>query len=263
MVERVSTGITGLDETLGGGYPKGRNVLLIGSAGTGKTTFALQFIHDGAKRGEKVAYLSLEQKVDELKKDVKTVGLDFTEFEKKKLVTFYDQSFAKEAEGPDVGDLAELPGKYAFNADKKSKTAVVQSAYEQIFKKAKADGVSRFVVDSIPALAANIIPSIEFENEIKMRTVLRKILIKMCNQMKECGFTSIFIAEAKGDDESDEFGIASYVTDGVIILKVNPALDTRIMAVKKMRATSHSTKPQSFAFTREGIVVNIPKKTQI
>jgi len=263
VVERISTGVKGLDDVLNGGYPKGRNILVMGAAGSGKTTLALQFIHEGARRGEKGAYLSLEQRVDEITKDAKTIGLDFTEFEKKNIVKFYDQSFAKDAAGPDVRELAEFPGKFPYTGDQKSMPTNTQGVYEQIFKKAKDEGVSRFVIDSIPALAVNIIPSIEHENETKMRMVLRKILIKLCNQLKEYGFTSLFIAEAKGDEESDEFGIASYVTDGVLILKLNQALDTRTIRVGKMRVTSHSLKPNTFEFTNEGIEVKVPKRTQL
>jgi KaiC/GvpD/RAD55 family RecA-like ATPase len=46
-LERVSTGIAGLDELVDGGYPKGRTILVSGDPGSGKTTFGLQFLLDG------------------------------------------------------------------------------------------------------------------------------------------------------------------------------------------------------------------------
>ncbi|HKI75722.1 MAG TPA: ATPase domain-containing protein, partial [Candidatus Bathyarchaeia archaeon] len=44
-MDRVPTGIKGLDELLGGGFPDGRCILIVGSPGSGKTTFALQYLY--------------------------------------------------------------------------------------------------------------------------------------------------------------------------------------------------------------------------
>src|SRR2546426_10741350 len=48
FLDRVPTGIKGLDELLGGGFPDGRCILIVGSPGSGKTTFALQYLYHGA-----------------------------------------------------------------------------------------------------------------------------------------------------------------------------------------------------------------------
>ena len=61
MLERVSTGIRGLDKLLGGGFGKGFLVEVAGSAGTYKSTFALQFAVEGVRNNEKVTYISLEE----------------------------------------------------------------------------------------------------------------------------------------------------------------------------------------------------------
>lgn len=63
----VSTGIGGLDEILGGGLTRGRIYLLEGTPGTGKTTVGLQFLLDGAARGEKCLYVTLSESIDELR----------------------------------------------------------------------------------------------------------------------------------------------------------------------------------------------------
>lgn len=57
----VSTGIAGLDEVLGGGFVRGGLALLQGEPGTGKTTLGLQFLFDGAARGERGMYVSLTE----------------------------------------------------------------------------------------------------------------------------------------------------------------------------------------------------------
>ena len=66
VAHRVSTGIAGLDDILGGGLPAGRLYLLQGNPGAGKTTLALQFLMEGAARGERVLYITLSETRDEM-----------------------------------------------------------------------------------------------------------------------------------------------------------------------------------------------------
>lgn len=63
---RISTGVPGLDDILGGGFPGHRLYLVEGDPGTGKTTLALQFLLDGKRRGERVLYVTLSETKDEL-----------------------------------------------------------------------------------------------------------------------------------------------------------------------------------------------------
>ncbi len=61
VVERQSSGIAGLDEVLGGGFPTGQMYLVEGNPGAGKTTLGLQFLREGARRGEKCCYVVLSE----------------------------------------------------------------------------------------------------------------------------------------------------------------------------------------------------------
>jgi circadian clock protein KaiC len=63
---RVLTAVEGLDAILGGGLPAGHVYLVEGAPGTGKTTLALQFLLEGARRGERVLYVTLAETKDEL-----------------------------------------------------------------------------------------------------------------------------------------------------------------------------------------------------
>lgn len=65
-VERVPTGVPGLDDILGGGLPKRHLYLVEGDPGTGKTTLALQFLLEGIRHGEKVLYVTLSESKREL-----------------------------------------------------------------------------------------------------------------------------------------------------------------------------------------------------
>lgn len=61
MIDKIPTGIAGVDELIGGGLPKGRSILLSGEPGTGKTLFSLQYLLEGAKRGESVIYVTTRE----------------------------------------------------------------------------------------------------------------------------------------------------------------------------------------------------------
>jgi circadian clock protein KaiC len=72
--DRISTGSDGLDDILGGGFDADRMYLYEGRPGTGKTTIALQFLLEGARRGERVLYITLSETEKELRLVAKRHG---------------------------------------------------------------------------------------------------------------------------------------------------------------------------------------------
>ncbi len=66
-VARQTTGIVGLDDVLGGGLPSNRLYVIEGDPGAGKTTFALQFLLEGVRLGQRVLYVTLSETADELR----------------------------------------------------------------------------------------------------------------------------------------------------------------------------------------------------
>src|SRR5215211_65733 len=79
--ERALTGIAGLDAILGGGLPTNHLYLVDGEPGTGKTTLALQFLLEGARRGEKGLYVTLSESSSELRGVAESHGWDLGEIE--------------------------------------------------------------------------------------------------------------------------------------------------------------------------------------
>ena len=63
---RAATGITGLDDILGGGFPRNRLYLIQGDPGVGKTTLGLQFLREGVRGGERVMYVTLSETIEEI-----------------------------------------------------------------------------------------------------------------------------------------------------------------------------------------------------
>jgi circadian clock protein KaiC len=76
---RCPTGIEGLDDIIGGGFPRDCFYLIQGDPGSGKTTLALQFLLEGVRRGEKVFYITLSETTDELLKVARSHGWSLAE----------------------------------------------------------------------------------------------------------------------------------------------------------------------------------------
>ncbi|NLS01286.1 AAA family ATPase [Rhizobium sp. P38BS-XIX] len=76
LLEKALTGVAGLDDVLSGGLSRGHVFLLEGSPGTGKTTIALQFLREGASRGERCLYISLSETEYELRESAQSHGIE-------------------------------------------------------------------------------------------------------------------------------------------------------------------------------------------
>ncbi len=83
--ERAPTGIAGLDEMLGGGLPRSSATVIQGATGTGKTLLGLQFLLEGARRGEPGIHFTLEETPDQLRGIALGFGWDLQELERRKL----------------------------------------------------------------------------------------------------------------------------------------------------------------------------------
>ncbi len=87
----MKTGIPGLDDVLKGGLRRGASLLITGPPGTGKTIFGIQFIVEGAKKGEAGIYITSEETIADLRVYAKELGLPMEELEKKGLITLIQQ----------------------------------------------------------------------------------------------------------------------------------------------------------------------------
>jgi circadian clock protein KaiC len=120
---RIPTGIKGFDELIAKGFPIGKNILINGGPGTGKTIFGLEYIYNGVtKFNEKGLYISFEQKEDALKEQAEQLGFDLEK----------EGIFVEHIAPNNISSIGEITGFIRL--------------YESKF------GIKRVVIDSLPAL---------------------------------------------------------------------------------------------------------------
>ena len=88
--ERIPTGIPRLDTMLGGaGYYRGSSILVSGTAGTGKTTLAAQFVNAACGRGERCLYFGFEESLSQVTRNMRSVGIDLAPWLQAGLLQYY------------------------------------------------------------------------------------------------------------------------------------------------------------------------------
>jgi circadian clock protein KaiC len=88
--ERISTGVSHLDTMLGGaGYYRGSSILVSGTAGTGKTTLAAQFVSAACGRGERCLYFGFEESLSQVTRNMRSVGIDLAPWLQAGLLQYY------------------------------------------------------------------------------------------------------------------------------------------------------------------------------
>lgn len=224
--ERIKTGIDGLDEMIEGGIPINHTVVVMGSFGTGKTTFALQYIVKGLMEDENCIFISLEEDEESITKNALSYGWDLKpSIDSKKLA------------------LVKLEPSDAKNTINRIKS--------ELPKFIKEFGAKRIVLDSVSLL------NMLYDDPTEMRTQL----FSLCQQIKESGATTLFTAEVKDDNPtSSRDGLVEYTVDGVILLRYSEMAESSdvqlTIRVIKMRRTRHSRKIKPYSLTDTGPVVH-------
>ncbi|MBP2689965.1 MAG: circadian clock kinase KaiC [Deltaproteobacteria bacterium] len=223
---KCPSGIRGLDEITGGGLPRGRPTLVAGSAGCGKTLFAMEFLVRGAlEHGEPGVFMAFEESARDLAQNVASLGFDLADLaaRKKLLVDFVsiERTEIQETGEYDLGGLFIRLG----------------HAIDSI-------GAKRVVLDTIESLFAGL------SNEGILRSELRRLF----RWLKKKGVTAVITAE-RGENTISRHGLEEYVADCVIMLdhRVTEQVSTRRARVVKYRGSRHETNEFPFLIGDDGI----------
>ena len=232
-LERVPTGIPGVDRVSGGGLPMGRNALVHGVAGSGKTVFATQFLVEGVRQfGQPGVYVTLGEPVADLKRNGESLGWDLGRWEREGSWRWVDVSPATEAE--------VVTGEFDFSG---LATRIV-TAIQEI-------GAKRLVIDSISA-AFTRYPDV---------TAVRWALHALLATLAETGVTAVLTIEGNPSEQDALYvHMGEHATDSIIRMEYGLAGESRrrSLEVVKVRGGGHRTGPYPFTIRPVQGIVAIP-----
>jgi KaiC/GvpD/RAD55 family RecA-like ATPase len=232
-LDRVQTGIPGLDELLEGGFVRGSTTLLSGRSGSGKTIFGLQFLcHGITKCDESGIFVSLETRPKELRKEAFRLGWDLKALEQSGKLILIDAASNK----------AGLATSEKFALKRGFDTATLAEA---IYEAIQSITAQRVVIDSLSGL------SIRYSEPSDVRNAVFTI----SSLLSELGVTSILIGETNKPLEQSRAGVEQFLTQGLIELNLveDETGLTRDLLIWKMLQTSHSLKRHKFKIDDSGI----------
>ncbi len=231
----VTTGITGLDKILGGGFPQGRVIVVIGGPGCGKSILSSQFLYNGiTKSNENAVYISLDESKEHYMTEMLSFGWDFDSLEKEGKFNFVDANNVKQIpQDAQIGRL-QVGGKELGLVNL---IDMINSAVE----KTKA---RRIVLDSISGLIFRF-PKIEER---------RLAILDIIDGLSATGATCIVTSELISSGESRELQAEEYIAHGVITLQTLRSGD-RAIQVRKMRGAKVDTHPRPYMIKDNGFEV--------
>lgn len=236
---RTPTGVPGLDELIGGGFPQGRVVLILGEPGAGKTIICSQFLANGVERfGENGLFVSLEEGKSHFLREMAAFGWNFDEMEKRRKFGFVDASPIRTIPGEvRVGKLTL--GRQDFS---------LVSLLEIVKSNSKAVDARRIVIDPVSLLM------LQFSEESQRR----KSILDLVEALAETGATCLLSTELRRVGlRGRTVQLEEYLVHGAILMQTIPAGRTmeRTIQVEKMRETQIDRQPRPYRITEKGIEV--------
>jgi len=221
--KRLSVGITGVDEMLGGGIPAGYSVLLTGPSGSGKSVLATQFISEGARHGEPGVIAVFEKRPAEYSQDDSG-----------------GQRFDRLVRDGKVGILHTRPLDLS-----------IDEMLNEIVDAIQRFKARRLVIDSLSGFELALAPT--------FREDFRESLYRMVAVLTGMGITMMMTAELEDSYTELRFSPhgTAFLTDAIIMqryVEMKGQLQ-RVMAVVKVRGSDHSRDLRTFEITSEGIVM--------
>ena len=249
--EHVPTGIPGLDDILGGGYPRSRVILITGGPGSGKTTMSLQFLIDGVERfDERGVFISLEESKYHLITEMANFGWDLEKYEKKNQLAIVDASPLRQITKEKDGEITSNEEQRDLRI--RGPEFSVQALSTVIRSYARVTRATRIVIDPITSL------SFQFPDPQQRRTAA----IDLLDSLMSMGTTNLITSEmgnqTSGLANQREIAAEEYLCHGVIVLH-NSHIPGRgvvtALEIEKMRETKHDRQLHPYSITEKGMNV--------
>jgi circadian clock protein KaiC len=218
--ERVSTGIPRLDSMLGGkGFYRGSSVLVTGTAGTGKSSLAANFVNAASQRGERSLYFAFEESPQQIMRNMRSIGFNLEPWVNKGLLQFH----------------SSRPTLYGLETH----LAVMHQQIQEYKPRA-------VVIDPI----SNLINTGSV-------TEVRSMLLRLVDFLKSQQITAVFTSlSSQGDNslEETEIGVSSIMDTWLLLRDIELGGErNRGIYVLKSRGMAHSNQIREFVITSKGI----------
>ena len=253
--DRVSTGVPGLDEMLGGGLIPGRPYVVSGTTGSGKTILAVQFLHQGVKQGERALLVAIDEPPAEIRENVRALGWDVGKI---RILDVHPaaKAFSKRvsmvevAAQRTVGSLRDA-GPIAKTEAMKQAAPEISVPSLQLMLKQELYEVKygRVVIDSLTSL----------KKLSEMMGDMNTSIVSLLRFLSESSVTSLIITDLPDPTELEP---EIFICRGEIRLHKRMVANKidRCVTIEKLRGSPHDTMPRPMTITEAGITVEPKKK---
>lgn len=233
-VAKLPTGIIGFDQIANGGLPKGRSTLLSGTAGSGKTVLALQFLIAGVRSfNESGVFVTFEESPADLMQNVRSFGWDLEGMVAERKIAVVDAT-------PEPGAEVVSAGAYDLSA----LLARIENAISSV-------GAKRVILDAIGAL----FPQLTDAN------IVRRELHRIAAGLRRLGVTTLVTMERVEEEGGvGRWGVEEFVADNVILVRnrLEQEKRRRTLEILKFRGATHQKGEYPFTIDAEDGVTIIP-----
>ncbi|MFO7604786.1 MAG: circadian clock protein KaiC, partial [Desulfurivibrionaceae bacterium] len=215
--DRVTTGLPALDTMLGGGYYRGSTILISGTAGAGKSTFAAACVEAACRAGRKSLYFAFEESEPQIVRNMRSVGMDLEPWVRKGLLGFQ----------------AARPNIYGLEMHLVRMYALIEEFQPEVV-----------IMDPISNMVA-----VGSEREVNA------MLNRLIDYLKGRGITSVFTSLAHpGTTEMTEVAISSLIDTWLLLRTEETSGErNRTLFILKSRGMAHSNQVREFRLSDQGI----------
>jgi len=231
--ERISSGIEGLNQLLDGGFLAGRNILVIGGPGSGKSILGTQFIVNNIGE-EPSIYVSLDYSKKTFLNDMNNFGWDFAAYEEDKKFIFIDGSSIRK-----IPQTKNVDG-VVYSEENLSLEDIIDLIQLNIDK----IGAKKIILDDLTGLL------FRYPSDAQRRSAM----LHMFDAFAQMNITAIIISEASMYDVERTINTEEFLSDGVIRM-VMLKDGTRSIQISKMRGVNIDNKPHPYTISSNGIEV--------
>lgn len=254
--DRVSTGVEGIDKMLNGGLIPGRPYVVSGTSGSGKTTFVIQFLQQGVKKGERALLVAVDEPPQEIRENVRALGWDVGKIrilDVHPTAKAYSKrvSLVEVAAQKSVSSLMDTSGAGSKSdaLKKASPDLSLQSLQLMLKQELQETKYSRLAIDSLTSIKK--LQETMGDTETSIMSLMRFL--------SETGVTSLIITDLPDPTQLEP---EIFICRGEIRLHkrmVASKID-RCITIEKFRGSAHDTLPRPMSISEKGITVEANKK---